>query len=250
MSVGEVLALVAVGVVAGLVSAVVSLATLVSYPALLAVGLRPLEANVTNTVALVLAAVGASVGSKRELAGQRRRVVRLGVLTAAGGATGAALLLLTPDRAFESLVPWLVGTASLVVLAQPYAVRLARSRGHQRSLALLFGVYGVAIYTGYFGAAGGVLMLAVLGALLDQPLAHINAAKNVIAGVANGVAAIGFTLFGPVRWAAAVPLALGFLLGGWLGPAVVRRLPAGTLRWAIAACGVAVAVKLGVDTYR
>jgi len=238
----------AAGLIAGVVSVVASLASLVSYPALLAVGLPPLAANVTNTTALVFVGLGSSAGSRRELAGQSRRLLRLGLLNAAGGAAGAALLLLTPASAFEALVPVLVAGASLVLLAGP-RLRRHDGGGREGSSWLHAGVFAVAVYTGYFGAAGGVLALAVLTALLEQPLACTIAVKNVISSVANAVAALAFALLGPVDWSAVAPLAAGFLLGGWIGPAVVRRLPGDALRVGIALCGLGVAVKLGFDTY-
>jgi uncharacterized membrane protein YfcA len=110
-------------------------------------------------------------------------------------------------------------------------------------------LFGVAIYIGYFGAAGGIIMLAVMVRMYVQPLAKTNALKNVIAALANAVAGIGFAIFGPVRWSAALPLAAGFLIGGWIGPAIVRRLPASGLRIFIGACGLAVAVRLALTTY-
>lgn len=238
----------ATGVVAGVVSVVASLATLVSYPALLAIGMPPLTANVTNTIALVSVGFGSAASSRRELAGQRDRLVRLGLLNAVGGAAGAALLLLTPAATFEVVVPWLVAGASLVLLAGPRLRRDAPG-GREHSPLLTAAVVAVAVYTGYFGAAGGVLVLAVLTALLDEPLARKIAVKNVISAVANAAAAVAFALFGPVDWSAVPPLAAGFLLGGWIGPAIVRRLPADGLRVFIAFCGLGVAVKLGLDTY-
>jgi uncharacterized protein len=247
--VSEVSWLFAAGVLAGVVSVVASLASLISYPALLAVGLPPLAANVTNTTALVLVGFGSSASSRRELAGQGCRLLRLGLLNAAGGGAGAALLLLTPASAFEALVPGLVAGASLVLLAGP-SLRRDAPGGREGSSWLHAGVFGVAVYTGYFGAAGGVLALAVLTALLDEPLATSIAIKNVISAVANAVAAVAFAVLGPVDWSAVPPLAAGFLLGGWIGPAVVRRLPADALRVFIALCGLGVAVKLGFDTYR
>ena len=239
-----------VGVLAGVVSTVVSLASVVSYPALLAIGLPPLSANVTNTVALTFTGVGSVLGSRAELTGQGRRVLRLGLLTASGGAVGAGLLLLTPARTFQLAAPALIAAAALVLLAQPSVRRPARTRRHERGPWLRAGVFGTAVYIGYFGAAGGILMLSVLAAMLDQPLVRVNAVKNAISGLANGIAAAGFVAFGPVRWAAAVPLAAGFLLGGWLGPAFVRRLPGQSLRVLVGLCGLLVAVKLGLDTYR
>jgi uncharacterized membrane protein YfcA len=235
------------GVLAGVVSVVASLASLVSYPALLAVGLPPLAANVTNTTALVFVGFGSAAASRPELAGQRARLWRFGLLNAAGGACGAALLLLTPASAFEAVVPWLIAGASTVLLLGP---RLrTRPGGAEGSHALQAGVFAVAIYTGYFGAAGGILALALLTALLDQPLARTIAVKNIISAAANAVAALGFALFGPVDWTAVAPMALGFFAGGWIGPHLVRRLPAGPLRVFIGLCGLAVAIRLAIGTY-
>ena len=243
----DVLWLFLAGVLAGVVSVVASLASLVSYPALLAVGLPPLAANVTNTTALMFVGVGSAAGSRPERAGQRPRLVRFGRLNAIGGAAGAGLLLLTPASAFEAVVPVLIAGASVVLLLGP---RLRGGPGDRESSRLLrSAVLAVAVYTGYFGAAGGVLVLAVLTALLDLPLARTIAIKNVISSVANAVAALAFALFGPVDWTAVAPLALGFFAGGWIGPGVVRRLPAGPLRVFIGLCGIGIAIKLGIDGY-
>ncbi|MFD1543283.1 sulfite exporter TauE/SafE family protein [Nonomuraea guangzhouensis] len=244
MITGEVLGLLGVGVVAGVVSTVVSLASIVSYPALLAFGLPPLTANVTNTVALMFTGVGAAVGSRPELAGEGGRVLRLGWVTALGGAVGALLLLVTPARTFELIAPWLIAGASLLLIRRP-SVR----PGGEHGLLLRVALFTVSIYIGYFGAAGGVLMFAVLAGFLDQTPAKLNAMKNMLSGLANAVAALGFALFGPVDWGAALPLAVGFLLGGWLGPKIARRLPGQSLRYLAAVCGVAVAIKLGYDSY-
>jgi uncharacterized membrane protein YfcA len=111
-------------------------------------------------------------------------------------------------------------------------------------------MFGVAVYIGYFGAAGGILMLAVLAAMIEESMARINALKNVVSGMANAVAAIGFAAFGPVQWSFVAPLAAGFLVGGWTGPAIVRRLPGPVLRTIIGVAGLAVAVKLGIASYR
>jgi uncharacterized membrane protein YfcA len=247
VSIAAEVALLAVGVLAGVVSTVASLASVVSYPALLALGLGPVSANVTNTVALMFTAVGAAAGSRPELTGQGQRVIRLGLLTATGGGAGAALLLLTPARGFELIAPVLIALGSLIILRRPVPARPAHPVGGWLSQA---GVFAVAVYIGYFGAAGGVLMLAVLIRLFSQPLARTNALKNVISGLANGVAGVGFAIFGPVQWAAALPLAMGFMIGGWIGPALVRRMPAAGLRVFIGICGLAVAARLGISAYR
>nr|WP_169806276.1 sulfite exporter TauE/SafE family protein [Herbidospora sakaeratensis] len=238
----EILVLALVGVATGIVSTVVSLASIVSYPALLAFGLPPLAANVTNTVSLTFTGVGSAAASRPELRGQGPLVLRLCAVTALGGATGAALLLLTPPTAFELVAPVLVAGASLALLRVPRPAAL-------RGWAFYAGVYAVAIYTGYFGAAGGVIMFAILTAALDQSPARVNAVKNVIAMSSNGVAALGFALFGPVRWDVVVPLSAGMVVGGWIGPLIARRLPGRSLRMLTAVAGLVVAVKLGLDTY-
>lgn len=244
-----VLVLVLVGVVAGVASTVVSLASIVSYPALLAFGLPPLTANVTNTVALCFTGMGAAAGSRPELSGEGGQVLRLGWVTALGGAAGAALLLLTPSRTFEAIVPWLIAFASLMLLSPRRKEMVAGGIGTERGWMARAALFAVATYIGYFGAAGGILMFAVLNSILDKSLTRVNAIKNVVVSAANGMAAIGFALFGPVQWSAAGPLAAGFLLGGWLGPALARRLPGQTLRIAAAVCGLLLAAKLGIDAY-
>ena len=241
--------LLGVGILAGIVSTVASLASIVSYPALLALGLPPVSANVTNTVALMFTGLGAAAGSRPELAGQGRRVLRLGLLTAAGGGVGAALLLLTPSATFEYAAPVLIAVGSIVILRPPALAATAAVTGREDGWLPRLAVFAVAVYIGYFGAAGGILLLAVLIRMLRQSLARTNAVKNVISGLANAVAGIGFAIFGPVRWAAVVPLAAGFLIGGWAGPWLVRRLPARGLRAVVGICGLALAIRLGVSAY-
>lgn len=281
VTVTEALALLLAGAAAGIISTVVGLASLVSYPALLAIGLPPLTANMTNTVALAFTGAGAAAGSRPELAGQGRRIRRLGPVAALGGAAGAALLLITPGQAFQRIAPVLIGAASLTLLIPAGLARRQdggapepmpgqpgpmpggpASGGEQRGSGrpgfsrpgrsgwLVAGVFAVAVYVGYFGAAAGIVMLAVLMATLAEPLPRANALRNVIGALANSVAAIGFAVFGKVDWAAVAPLAAGFLVGGWTGPALVRRLPGGLLRIVIALLGLAVAVRLALAAYR
>jgi hypothetical protein len=233
----------------GLAGSMAGLASLVSYPALLAVGLSPIAANVTNTVSLVFSAVGSISASGPELANQTGRVRRLAPWAVAGGATGGALLLVTSSQAFALVVPWLIGLASVGVLVQPRRVPRPRTRPRP-TWRLPAAVFAISIYGGYFGAASGVLLLAILLLATGEPLARANAIKNVLLGSANAVAALAFVLFGPVRWSDVLPLAVGFLVGGRLGPMVVRRAPSGLLRTAIALAGVGVAVHLGLDAYR
>ena len=179
----------AAGVLAGIVSVLVSLASIVSYPALLAVGLPPVAANVTNTVALVLTGVGASLGSRRELAGLQPVVMRLAVAAAAGGLAGALLLLVLPDRVFELVAPILIAGASLLLLAQPRLRErpLLRPRGLRPVPVAAF--TATSVYLGYFGAAGGILSIGVLSTIIDRPFHDVNAAKNTLAAFSNGAAA-------------------------------------------------------------
>lgn len=237
--------LVGAGVGAGVTGSTAGLASLVSYPALLALGLPPVTANVTNTVALVGAGIGSAAGSRVELTGQGGEIRRLAGVAVGGGATGAALLLLTPSGAFERLVPVLVALASLLLLVQPQVRRLrARHVDGGSTLLVTAGTYVIGIYGGYFGAAAGVLLLAVLLVATDDTPVRANALKNVLLWMANAVAAVGFAVVADVRWTAALPLGAGCVLGGLLGPQVARRLPPTALRVLVAVAGLGLAVRL------
>ena len=240
--------LVPAGFVAGMVGSVAGLASMVSYPALLAVGLPPVAANVTNTVGLTASGIGSTIGARPELAGQRARIRRLGVTAVTGGLAGAGLLLVTPADAFEGAVPFLIAFASLAVLARPHA-HLGPRHGQRDEVALTVGIFLAAVYGGYFGAAAGVMMLAILTMTTSETLARSIAVKNVLLFAANAVAAVAFVIAAPVEWAAALPLAAGFFVGGRLAPALVRRVPARPLRLFIALSGLVVAAKLAADAY-
>ena len=251
MRFSEALVLLAAGTAGGILSTVVAIASLVTYPALLALGVPPLAANMTNTVALMFTGAGSAAGSRLELAGQGRRVLRLGIVTALGGAAGAAVLLLTPASTFTMVVPVLIGGASLVLLVQPWVGLLTPPAvmDTRRRLVLGAALFAVAMYIGYFGAAAGVLLLVVLTAAISEPLVRVNAIKNAVNGMANGAAAACFAVFGDVRWNLVLPLAAGFLIGGWVGPKIARRVPAGMLRVLVSLCGLGLAAKLGISAY-
>jgi uncharacterized membrane protein YfcA len=245
--------LVAAGIVGGLTGSIAGLASVATYPALLLVGLPPVTANVTNTVALVFNGIGSVWGSRPELRGQEAWIKRIVPVAALGGATGAALLLSTPAEGFERIVPILLGFAAIAILLPRSGNRQARVASHQRQTATVLlesaAIFAISIYGGYFGAAAGVLLLALLLRAGGATLAHANAGKNVILGVANGVAAVAFAFLAPVQWLAVIPLGVGCLIGSRLGPVVVRHAPAGPLRVVIGAAGLALAVKLGIDAY-
>ncbi|ALE83589.1 sulfite exporter TauE/SafE family protein [Pseudonocardia sp. HH130629-09] len=244
MTLWQLVTLLGAGVAAGLIGSVAGLASLFSYPALLAVGLPPTTANVTNTVCMLFQGAGAVAGSRPELRGAGPRLRRWLGPAVLGGAAGAGLLLLTPAGGFERIVPFLVAAAALLLLRPPAAGE-PRPPGPGVALA----VFGVAVYAGYFGAAAGVMMLALTLSLPGATLLRANALKNVLTWAANTVAAVGFAVFGDVAWAAVPPLALGLLVGGRLGPVVARRLPARFVRIAIAVAGLGLAVRLFVQAW-
>ena len=239
--------LVAAGFGGGLAGSVAGLASLVSYPALLAVGVPAISANVSNTVALVASSVGSVTGSVPELRGQRARARRLAAVAIAGGATGSALLLLTPRSTFVRLVPFLIAAGAIAVLLP---VRKLHPVDTPPTWSLLAAVFGIGIYGGYFGAGAGVIMLAALMMATGESLPRSNAMKNLLLGLANGVAACAFVVFGPVRWLAVLPLAAGFFIGGRLGPVVVRRVPAWPIRVVISMAGIGLAIHLALDAFR
>jgi uncharacterized membrane protein YfcA len=244
------IALAAAGFGAGLTGSIAGLASLVSYPALLAVGLGPVTANMTNTVALVFSSVGSVQGSRPELVGQSARLRRMAPVAAAGGVLGAVALMLTPASAFARVVPWLIAFAAAVIVL-PRRRREAVVDHHLRAdpIWVLVALFAVSFYGGYFGAAAGVLLLALLLAAGSDTLAHSNATKNVLLGLANAIAAVYFIGFGSVQWSAAIPLAVGCLIGGRLGPLIVRRLPPQPLRIAIGVAGLGLAITLGYQAY-
>jgi uncharacterized protein len=248
--------LVLAGIGAGLIGSVAGLASLVSYPALLATGIPPVTANITNTVSLVLTSVGSVSASRPELRGQGRRLVPLAAAGLLGGVTGAVLLLLTPSGAFERIVPFLIGGAALAILVSKPPAELAiegalhhAGHPHRDPRWLPLGTFAVAIYGGYFGAAAGVLLLAMFLLGTGEGLPRGNAMRNVVLGFANGVAAVGFILFASVAWSAVVPLATGCFLGSLVGPQVVRRAPQTLLRRLIALAGLGLAIHLCIQAY-
>ncbi len=310
MGPGEALAILGAGLASGAVNAVVGSGSLITFPTLLAFGVPPVVANVSNNVGQVPGNVSGAVGYRRELAGQRSRLVRLGVIAAAGSAGGAAALLSLPSSSFQVIVPVLILTACALVLVQPWLsariiarrARRAGSRGGRGAAAgsrrrppgppaadgsdgrpggppaadgsdgrpggppaagsggrlgrppvedrerlsppLGAGVLASAAYGGYFGAAQGVLVIGLLGTFLDETLQRVNAAKNVLVAVVNGVAAIIYLIFAHIDWLAVLLIAVGSAAGGALGARFGRRLPPLALRIFVVLIGVVSAVKL------
>jgi uncharacterized protein len=242
---GQAAFLAGAGVLAGVAGTSGAIGSLISYPALLAVGIPALAANVTNAVAVVGSGFGSSIRSRGELEGAAPRVWRWSLLTAAGGAAGASLLLLTPSASFTWIVPFLVVAAAALLLFQPriYSWRDSRPAGSWH-FVVPAGLIVVALYEGYFGAASGVMTLALLMITVETRLPQANAMKNLLLGVADLVAAIGFSVFGPVHWAAALSLGGGFVVGGTIGPSVTRRVRPDLFRIAISIAGFGLGVWL------
>jgi uncharacterized membrane protein YfcA len=243
----EAAAIFAAGVAAGTVNTIVGSGTLITFPVLLGFGYSPVTANVSNTVGLVPGSISGAYGYRAELRGQARRAARLGLACAAGGITGALLLLALPASAFKAIVPGFIAAGLVLVLIQPWLTRrLAGRHGHPLAFpgGLPVGLYTVGVYGGYFGAAQGILILALLGLASSEGLQRINALKNVLAGLTNLVAGIVFVIAAHISWPAAGLIAVGSILGGQIGARVGRRLPSPVLRAVIVAVGIAAILKL------
>jgi uncharacterized membrane protein YfcA len=242
------LAIFAAGIAAGTINTVVGSGTLITFPVLLAFGYAPVTANVSNTVGLVPGSASGAFGYRRELSGQRGRVFALAAASTVGGITGATLLLSLPASAFEAIVPVFIAIALVLIVLQP---RLARALEHRRRGAheragpvATLGVFAAGIYGGYFGAAQGILVLAILGLAIDDDLQRINAVKVVLTGLVNLVAGIVFIFAAHIAWGAALLIALGSTLGGVIGARYGRRLPPPALRAVIVVVGIVAIARL------
>jgi uncharacterized membrane protein YfcA len=254
----EALAIFAAGVAAGAVNAIVGSGSLITFPTLLAFGIPPVVANVSNNVGLVSGNVSGAFGYRRELAGQRGRLIRLGVIAAAGSVAGAAALLSLPSSSFQLIVPALILISCVLVVVQPWLSARIIARRRQRAeqdgpaqqgdertgLLLGAGVFASASYGGYFGAAQGVLVIGLLGTFLDESLQRVNGAKNALVTVVNGTAAIVYIALAHVAWLVVLLIAIGSTLGGLVGARYGRRLPPLALRIFVVLIGLISAVKL------
>ncbi|MGH3375607.1 MAG: sulfite exporter TauE/SafE family protein [Actinoallomurus sp.] len=240
------LAAFAAGAAAGCINVIVGSGSLITFPVLLALGYPPVVANVSNTVGLVPGAASGAYGYRRELHGQRNRLAVLGAASVIGALIGGVLLLVLPASAFEVIVPVLIAVACVLVVAQPKLSTWlgGRQRHDHGGPWLWLGVLASGVYGGYFGAAQGVILLALLGIFLNEELQRVNAVKNVLAGVVNAAAAVLFILVAHVDWTAALCIAAGSLLGGLLGASIGRRLPPIALRVLIVIVGAAAIIKL------
>jgi uncharacterized membrane protein YfcA len=233
---------------AGTINTVVGSGTHVSFPVLLSIGIPPVPANVSNTVGLFPGSFVGAYGYRRELEGQRGRVIVLSTASGLGALAGAILLLVLPAGAFKAIVPVLIGIAILLVVFGGRITDWMAARGRHATehvtAPLWLTAFATGVYGGYFGAAQGVLLLGFLGLFLAESLQRQNALKNVLAGITNLVAAAFFVAVTHVDWLAAALIAGGSILGGILGARVGRRLSPTALRATIVAVGIAAIVKL------
>jgi uncharacterized protein len=277
----QALAIFAAGLAAGTINTVVGSGTLITFPVLLAFGYPPVLANVSNNVGLVPGTMSGAYGYRAELAGQRRRVIRLGAASLGGGLVGAIALLELPADAFKAIVPALIGVALVMVLFQPRLARWVAARQQAQAAAragvpvgppsgppgsvtvlstaavprpqtalqaggpvLCVLVFLSGVYGGYFGAAQGVLLLGLMGVAFTDSMVRINAVKVVLAGLVNGIAAVVFVIATHVDWGAAGLIAAGAIIGGQVGARIGRKLPPWGLRVLIVCVGIAALVKL------
>jgi uncharacterized membrane protein YfcA len=249
----EALLVLVAGVWAGAINTLVGSGSLVTFPVLLAIGYSPLTANVSNNLGVVPGSISGAYGYRRELRGQRARFLRFAPASLLGGVGGAVLLLALPAATFDAVVPAFVALGLVLVVLQPRINRLLARRRHAHAerrdasapALLATGVTG--LYGGYFGAAQGILLLAILGIAIDDDLQRVNALKVVLAGLVNFVAAIVFVFAAHIAWGAAALIAVGSAIGGQLGARVGRRLPAPALRAVIVVVGLAAIAKLLLD---
>jgi uncharacterized membrane protein YfcA len=245
----EAIAVLLAGVAAGTINTVVGSGTLITFPTLLAVGLSPVTANVSNTIGLAPGSASGAWGYRAELAGQRGRLVRLASASFVGGIVGAVLLLVLPSSAFDAIVPVLIALGVVLVLLGPRISARVAARAEARGglpphgAGWVWPAVGAAgVYGGYFGAAQGVLLMAILGIGVDDTLQRHNATKNVLAGIVNAIAAVLFIAVADVDWRAVALIAVGSVVGGQLGATVGRRLSPTFLRALIVVVGVAALV--------
>ncbi|TNM39663.1 sulfite exporter TauE/SafE family protein [Nocardioides albidus] len=259
MSPLEAVAVLLAGVGAGTINAVVGSGTLITFPTLLAFGVPPVTANMSNSLGLVPGSVAGAYGYRRELEGQRERTLRLLAFSTAGGVLGAVLLLVLPPGAFETIVPVLILLGVTLVVLQPRISRAVAARAERRAATVEqswwvpLAICATGVYGGYFGAAQGVLLMGVLGIGIADTLQRLNGVKNVLAAVVNAVAGLVFVLAAQlgllgsgvrVDWLIVLLIGVGSVCGGLLGATVGRRLPPLALRTAIVVVGLTAVVVL------
>ncbi len=240
----------AAGLACGAVNSIAGGGSLILFPALLATGLSPLAANVTNSASTWPGYAGGLLGFRPQLTDQRARIRPLVLAALVGSAIGCALLLSTPAAAFDVVVPVLILAAAALLAFQPQIKRLVGEpmEGSRVSSVQIPSMVAATIYGGYFGAALGVIVLGVLAITVPDSLRRLNALKGVVSFVSGTVSVIVFAIFGPVNWAFVLVAAPMTLVGGYFGARIARHVNETVLRWSVVVLGVAIAVYLFVKT--
>jgi uncharacterized membrane protein YfcA len=240
------LALLAVAAVgAGIVNAIAGGGTLLTFPALVGMGVGPVMANATNTLALWPGQLSSAYAYRSHLGEERRMAIFLAIPSALGGLGGSALVLALPEKSFAAAVPWLIFFACALLAFQGLVKQaLAKVKGADHPAAIWLAQFAISVYGGYFGAGMGILMLAAMGILLSSSAQHANALKVLFSFLVNGVAAICFLLFGPVHFTAALIMAVGAGFGGWAGARLAQRLPPSGMRWVAIGIGLYAALRM------
>lgn len=243
MDLPQALLLLAAGVITGAINAVAGGGSLMTFPALLWVGLPPIQASVTNSVSVAFGYVGGAVSTRADVKGQTA-LKQLLPAVMAGAAVGCALLLGTPQRVFDFVAPILVLAASLLMALQARVTRLLADPHDQPMWAKVAAVFAIGLYGGYFISAIGVVIMAVLGLVLSDSVRRLVAAKNMLQLGVGATAAVAYSLFGPVAWEAVAAVVPGTLIGGFVGGHYGRRLDARVLRWVVVGFGLVVSALL------
>ena len=247
--------IVVAGIWAGTINAVVGSGTLVTFPVLVALGYPPVTATTSNAIGLAPGTLSGAWGYRHELTGYWRQVAQFAVASFLGAIGGTILLLSLPKDAFEAVVPVLVGLAVILVIVQPKVSKWVAKRRegngeeHKAGPLLMFFIFLIGIYGGYFTAAQGVMLMAVMGMLLSEPLQKLNGVKNVLAAVVNVVAGVIYAFVAPISWPVVLWLAVGSTAGGFLGAKIGRKLPPAVLRGVIVVIGVAAVIQLVVKQF-
>ncbi|GAP02711.1 permease [Fructobacillus pseudoficulneus] len=256
-----ILILLPMGILAGIVSTTAGLASLVSYPALLAVGIPPVFANVTNTAALVMTGIGSIFSSKKELGNHKKELFQILPLTVLGSILGAWLLLSQPASTFAKVVPFFVLMAGLLLMSQiskskNNPLNLTRDESMENDahspaykVLITIAITLVGMYCGYFGAAGGVMLLAILSATTTMHFSSYNAVKNVSLGASNLIATLIYAFTAHIYWGMVIPLGIGLFIGGYIGPQIVRVIPEKILKIIVSILAILLAVDLFVKAY-
>ncbi|WP_017590785.1 sulfite exporter TauE/SafE family protein [Nocardiopsis ganjiahuensis] len=247
MELWEALAILLAGVAAGGINAIAGSGTLFTFPVLLALGYPPITATVSNSIGLAPGTLSGTIAYRRELAGQKTRLIRFGTMSFFGAMTGAMLLIYLPSGVFESVVPFMIGGACVLIVLQPRITKWARSRKPASKNGgpwMPVGAYGAGTYGGYFAAAQGIILISLLGATLDDDLQRLNALKNALATIANSTAAVFYIVLASPAWPVVGLIAVGTIVGGYLGANFGRKLSPAALRVVLVVVGLTAAVQL------